>query len=122
MEKQAGEKFEGDETKIKELKGKIYEVLFTVNNEINILKAKWNSRKTWRFSNKEVGEFLFIFKKRWKPKNCNEWEKLEVLGENMCVSPAVVAQKSDGSIKIALDATKLNKSFIRKRMQMPRLI
>ena len=46
---------------------------------------------------------------------------MEELGENVCVSPAVVAQKSDGSIKIALDAKELNKRIIRKRMQMPSL-
>ncbi len=48
-------------------------------------------------------------------------EKLNELGENICVSPAVIAQKSDGSIKIALDAKELNKRIVRKRMQMPNL-
>ncbi len=46
-------------------------------------------------------------------------EKLEEIGENICASPAGVAQKSDRSIKIALDAKKLNKRIVRKRMQMP---
>ena len=48
-------------------------------------------------------------------------EKLEEIGENLCVSPAVIARKSDMTIKIALDAKELNKRIIRKRMQMPNL-
>ena len=48
-------------------------------------------------------------------------EKLSEVGENICVSPAVMAKKSDISIKIALDAKELNKLIIKKRMQMPNL-
>ncbi len=48
-------------------------------------------------------------------------EKLEEIGENICVNPAVIARKCDKSIKIALDAKELNKRIIRKRMQMPNL-
>ena len=42
-------------------------------------------------------------------------EKLEELGENVCVSPAVVAKKSDGSTKIALHAKELNERDVRKK-------
>ena len=45
-------------------------------------------------------------------------EKLSEIGENICVSPAVIARNSDMTIKIASDAKELN---IRKRMQMPNL-
>ena len=48
-------------------------------------------------------------------------EKFSELGDNICVSPAVIAKKSDNSIKIALDAKELNKQIIKKRMQMPNL-
>ncbi len=47
--------------------------------------------------------------------------KLEQVGENVFVSPAVVAVKGDGSVKIAMDAVRLNKQIIKKTSQMPNL-
>ena len=47
--------------------------------------------------------------------------KLEQVGENLFVSPAVVAVKGDGSVKIAMDAVRLNKQIILKTSQMPNL-
>ena len=46
-------------------------------------------------------------------------EKLEEVGEYIFVSPVVVTRKSNGSVKIALDAVELNRQFVRKTMQMP---
>ncbi len=37
------------------------------------------------------------------------------------MSPAVIAKKSDGTVKIALDAKKLHKRIVKKKMQMPNL-
>ncbi len=37
------------------------------------------------------------------------------------MSPAVIARKSDGTVKIALDAKELNKRIVKKKMQMPNL-
>ena len=39
--------------------------------------------------------------------------------KKVCVSPAVTTQKSDGSIKIALEAKEFNKRIVGKRKQMP---
>ena len=47
--------------------------------------------------------------------------KLEQVGENVFVSPAMVAVKGDGSVKIAMDAVRLNKQIIKKTSQMPNL-
>ncbi len=47
--------------------------------------------------------------------------KLEQVGENVFVSPAVVAVKGDGSVKIAMDAVRLNKQIVKKTSQMPKL-
>ncbi len=46
---------------------------------------------------------------------------MEQVGENVFVSPAVVAVKGDGSVKIAMDALRLNKQIIKKTSQMPNL-
>ncbi len=43
-------------------------------------------------------------------------EKLEKIGEDIFVSPVVVTRKSDGSVKIALDAVELNRQIVRKTM------
>ena len=48
-------------------------------------------------------------------------EKLEEIGEDICVSPAVIAKQSNGTVKIAIDAKELNKQIVKKRMQMPNL-
>ncbi len=45
--------------------------------------------------------------------------KLEQIGENVFVSPAVVAITIDGSVKIAMDAVRLNKQKVKKTSQMP---
>ena len=47
--------------------------------------------------------------------------KLQQVGENICVSPAVIARKSDGTVKIALDAKELNKRIVKKKLQKPNL-
>ncbi len=47
--------------------------------------------------------------------------KLEQVGENVFVSPAVVAVKGDGSVKIAMDAVRLNKQIVKETSQMPNL-
>ncbi len=47
--------------------------------------------------------------------------KLQQVGENVCVSPTVIARKSDGTVKIALDAKEQNKRSVKKKMQMPNL-
>ncbi len=47
--------------------------------------------------------------------------KLEQLDEETFVSPAVIAVKSDGSVKIAMDAVQLNKQIVKKKSQMPNL-
>ncbi len=46
-------------------------------------------------------------------------EKLDEVGEEIFVSPVIVTRKSDGSVKTALDAVKLNRQIVRKTMQMP---
>ena len=46
-------------------------------------------------------------------------ERLETIGEDCFVSPVVITVKKDESVKIALDARKLNYSCIKKRAQMP---
>ncbi len=48
--------------------------------------------------------------------------KLEQVGENVFVSPALVAVKGDGSVKIAMDTVRLNKQIVKKTSQMPNLI
>ena len=47
--------------------------------------------------------------------------KLEQVGDNVFVSPAVVAVKGDGSVKIAMDAVRLKKQIMKKTSQMPSL-
>ena len=47
--------------------------------------------------------------------------KLQEVGEDICVSPAVIARKSYGTVKIALDAKELNKRIVKKKLQMPNL-
>ncbi len=47
--------------------------------------------------------------------------KLEQVGKNVFVSPAVIAIKGDGSVKIAMDAVRLNKQIVKKTSQMPNL-
>ena len=47
--------------------------------------------------------------------------KIEQLDEDTFVSPAVIAVKSDGSVKIAMDAIQLNKQIVKKKSQMPNL-
>ena len=47
--------------------------------------------------------------------------KLQQVVEDICVSPAVIARKSDGSVKITLDAKELNKRIVKKKMQTPNL-
>ena len=42
--------------------------------------------------------------------------KLQQVGENVCVTPAVIARKSDGTVKIALDAKELNRRIVKKKM------
>ena len=44
---------------------------------------------------------------------------MDEVGEDIFVSPVVVTRKSDGSVKIALDAAELNRQIVRKTMQRP---
>ena len=53
--------------------------------------------------------------------NSGHLTKLDEVGEDICVSPAVIARTSDGTVKIALDAKELNKRIVKKKMQMPNL-
>ena len=53
-----------------------------------------------------------VGKELTRPQSEGHIEKLSELGENICVSPAVIAKKSDNSIKMALDAKELNKLII----------
>ena len=48
-------------------------------------------------------------------------EKLETIEEDCFVSPKVITVKKDKSVKIALDARKLNDSCIKKRPHMPNM-
>ena len=45
-------------------------------------------------------------------------ETLEEVGEDIFLSPVVVTRKSDGSVKIALDAVELKRQIVRKTMHM----
>ncbi len=47
--------------------------------------------------------------------------KIEQLDEDTFVSPAVIAVKSEGSVKIAMDAIQLNRQIVKKKSQMPNL-
>ncbi len=47
--------------------------------------------------------------------------RIQELGKDICVSPAVIAEKSDYTLKIALDAKELYKLIVKKKMQMPSL-
>ncbi len=47
--------------------------------------------------------------------------KIIEVGEDICVSPAVIARKSDATVQIALDTKELNKRIVKKKMQMPNL-
>ncbi len=53
--------------------------------------------------------------------NCRIASKIIHLEEDAFVSPAVKAVKSDGSVKIAMDAVQINKQMIKKKSQMPNL-
>ena len=48
-------------------------------------------------------------------------ERLETIEEDCFVSPVVITVKKDKSVKIALDARKLNDSCIKKRPHMPNM-
>ena len=48
-------------------------------------------------------------------------ERLETIEEDSFVSPVVITVKKDKSVKIALDARKLNDSCIKKRPHMPNM-
>ncbi len=48
-------------------------------------------------------------------------DKLDHVGKNVFVSPAVITRKSDGSLKFALDSVELNNQILRKRKQFPML-
>ena len=48
-------------------------------------------------------------------------ERLETSEEDCFVSPVVITVKKDKSVKIALDARKLNESCIKKRQHMPNM-
>ena len=116
VDEQKNASSERNEQKIAELKGKIYQdfkTLFTVNNEIknfeydvefkeNMEVFQQKSRRIPIHLQQAVEAELEKLQKE------RHLEKLEELGENACVSPAAVAQKSDGSIKIALGAKQKN--------------
>ena len=48
-------------------------------------------------------------------------ERLETIDEDCFVSPVEITVKKDKSVKIALDARKLNDSYIKKRPHMPNM-
>ena len=48
-------------------------------------------------------------------------EKLETIEEDCFVSPVVITVKKDKTVKIALDGSKLNESFVTKRTHMPNM-
>ena len=48
-------------------------------------------------------------------------ERLETIEEGCFVSSVVITVKKDKTVKIALDARKLNKSCVKKRPQMPNM-
>ena len=45
-------------------------------------------------------------------------ERLETIEEECFVSPVLITVKKDKTVKITLDARKLNKSFVKKRQHM----
>ena len=47
--------------------------------------------------------------------------KINQLEEDSLVSPVVIAVKADGSVKIAMDASQINKQIVKKRSQMSNL-
>ena len=48
-------------------------------------------------------------------------ERLEIIEEDCFVSPVVITVKKDKTVKIALDARKLNESCVKKRPHMPNM-
>ena len=48
-------------------------------------------------------------------------ERLETIEEYCFVSPVLITVKKDKTVKITLDARKLNKSFVKKRPHMPNM-
>ena len=48
-------------------------------------------------------------------------ERLETIEEDCFVSPVVITVKKDKTVKIALDARKLNDSCVKKRPHMPNM-
>ena len=119
VDERADDDSNGDKQKIAELKGKIYRD-FTTNNEIKNFEYDVEFKENMQIFQQKgrripihLQNAVEIALKRLQ--NNGHLEKLEELGVNVCVSPAVVAQKSDGSIKIALDAKELNKRIVRKK-------
>ncbi len=123
VDERADDDSNGDKQKIAELKGKIFQdfkALFTTNNEIKNFEYDVAFKENMEIFQQKgrripihLQNAVEIELKRLQIEG--HLEKLEEIGENVCVSPAVVAQKSDGSIKIALDAEKLNKRIVKKK-------
>ena len=122
--KQVGE---DENSNLELMKGKIYsdfKKLFTENHEIKNFAYDVEVKKNIKVF-QQKGRRVPIHLQSAVEAELNKLQKeghlveLEELREDVCVSPAVIAQKSDGSIKIALDAKELNEKIVRKRMQMP---
>ncbi len=117
----------GLETEIERLKQKVKERfsdLFQVNKTVKDFKYDVQFKPKMEIKQQKGRRILIHMRKAVETElekliKEGHVEKLEEVGEDIFVSPVVVTRKSDGSVKIALDAVELNRQIVRKTIPMP---
>ena len=116
-----------DEDKIEQLKRRVKEKfrnLFQVNNTVKNLEYDVQFKPKMEIKQQKGRRIPIHMQKAVETElekliKEGHVEKRQEVGEDIFVSPVVVTRKSDGSVKIALDAVELNRQIVRKTMQIP---
>ena len=103
-----------------------FKTLFENNSEVKNFKYNVNFREDFKVE-QQRGRRIPIHVQSAVEKEVEKLikeghlTKIEQLEEDTFVSPAVIAVKSDGSVKTAMDAIQINKQIIKKKSKMPNL-